>query len=352
MSAAVKPLGVSLNVKCSVVLWPGLRLAASPLMASVGASVSSTKLVLPAALVLPPPSVALALTLTVPWPRVASSVALKPTDTGLALPARLLLTSWPLALKTTLTVTPLAAVTVMAALLATLAFCIAAKGVSTGAAGGVLVSLLPLPAAAPTPARATPRPRMGQIPKLLAATGAAAAGAGAALSTPIRTSSGLDGATFAATISSQALPSGCAITGASALVAGARRSSSIDAPAGALSGARMSTRVSVVVLSASSVPALSVALASRLSSGASWSVKWIVRAGSASCNTICSPDLRTTTMSAPARCRFCTSASLTSISMDEAGACSATTSEPGACWFVSVILISLCVQLFERFSTS
>ena len=107
--------------------------AAATSTGAAGASVSSTKLALTGAL-LCPAAVAVALTLIVPLPSLARSVALSSTGVAPPVPLRLLLTLCPLAEKTTLTALPTSAVTLTAPELA-LARAALAKAASTDSTG-------------------------------------------------------------------------------------------------------------------------------------------------------------------------------------------------------------------------
>ena len=100
-----------------------------------GATVSSTKLVLPDALVLPAASTALALTLTVACPSVASSLTPSATTCAAPLALRVLLSVWPLALKLSKRLVPASATTVTAPLLAAAALWYGVLALSSGAVG-------------------------------------------------------------------------------------------------------------------------------------------------------------------------------------------------------------------------
>ena len=123
---------------------------------AAGARVSSTKLVPPLALGLPAPSLAMAVTLMVPWPRLLTSSALSTTATALLAAVTDLVTLPAVPLKTTLTVEPASASTLTAPVsaLALAAFSRAAAGVSTGVMGiAVLSTKLVLALALALPAR-------------------------------------------------------------------------------------------------------------------------------------------------------------------------------------------------------
>ena len=128
----------TLTAPLAALALAALRLAALAVnTGAVGASVSRMKLVLPSALVLPARSVALALTLTAPWPSTIKSTLVSTTGCAAPLPVRVLLTLWPLAAKVTSTLAPDSAATVMAPALfrALSAPSVAAAATSTGAFG-------------------------------------------------------------------------------------------------------------------------------------------------------------------------------------------------------------------------
>ena len=114
--------------------------AAGTSTGAAGARVSSKKLVLPLGLTLPAASVALALTLTGPWPSIIRSTALSRTACAAPVPVRLLLTLWPLALKFKTRLAPDSAATVTAPALpsAMLAFSMAPAATTTGALGSTV----------------------------------------------------------------------------------------------------------------------------------------------------------------------------------------------------------------------
>ena len=111
MSAALKPIGTSLKLKVMVAVSPDFSANLSLRMVSVGARVSSVKLTMPAVLVLPAASMALALTVMLPscnWlaPEPMSLLS-SVTASAELLPISLLMTEWlALSLKVTATLLP------------------------------------------------------------------------------------------------------------------------------------------------------------------------------------------------------------------------------------------------------
>ena len=113
----------------------------------MGASVSSTKLVLPAVLALPAASVATALTVMVPLPRVVRSAAVSCTAMAVApLPMTVLLTLLLPRVKVTLTVASCSAVRVTTPEAAVASACVAppatpVPSAKTGAVGALVSTL-------------------------------------------------------------------------------------------------------------------------------------------------------------------------------------------------------------------
>ena len=88
-----------------------------------------------------PPALARAVMLTVPSPRVSSSVALRLTTLALVLPSTLLSTRPWLVLKVSATVLPVSAMTLTAPARARAAFSEALATISTGADSSVVLSV-------------------------------------------------------------------------------------------------------------------------------------------------------------------------------------------------------------------
>ncbi len=122
VSPLTLPSKVTVRVMVSPALLPGVPAIAVPsavvgtvALLSVGATVSSMKLLLPAALTLPGASVATALTLIVPLPKVVKSPASKATTTAVAPLPDTVLKTLPLGpVKVTSVEAPCSAVTVTA----------------------------------------------------------------------------------------------------------------------------------------------------------------------------------------------------------------------------------------------
>ncbi len=147
----VSPLTLPSKVMVSVMVSPALlpavpatveRAVAGTVLPSVGATVSSVKLLAPAALALPAASVAMALTLMLPLPSAVMSDALSATVTAVApLPVMDLTTeplgpvkvTWVAELNSAATVTTPAAASVLVAPLLT-----PVPRVTVGAAGAVV----------------------------------------------------------------------------------------------------------------------------------------------------------------------------------------------------------------------